>query len=102
MCKIRERQLDFTGDLECRACGQSQETQIDILNECTTLHINNSTKVTQQQLFTENTTTLKTTLKKIQDIMAKLEETDTQRNRSRQPSNNGRRLLADQGNRMMN
>ncbi len=107
--KARTRMLKIKGNyknmyknnLECRACGQSQETQIHILNECTTLHTNNSTKVTQEQLFTENTTTLKTTLKKIQEIMAKLEETKTQ-NSSGQPSNIGRRLLADQGIRTMN
>ncbi len=65
--------------------------------------INNHTnKVTQEQLFTENATTLKTTLKKIQEIMAKLEETEAQRNSSGQPSNNGRRLLADQGIRPLN
>ncbi len=43
-----------------------------------TVHNNNSTKVDLGLLFTENITTLKTTLKNIQEIMKTLEEADTE------------------------
>ena len=63
-----------------------------------------STPITPQksQIFTENTTTLKTTLIKIQAIMKKLEEADTQINRGGEPSSNGRGILADLGHRTLN
>ena len=99
---LKETKKMYINNLECRACGQSLEMQGHILNECTSLHTDDSTKVTPEQLFTEDTTTLKTTLNKIQKIMKKLEEVDTQINRGGEPSNNGRGILADLGHRTLN
>ncbi len=79
----------------------SLETQDHILNEGTALHTDKSTKVTPEQLFTENTTTLKTTLNNIQQVIMKLEEVDTQINSGGEPSTNKRGILADLGNRML-
>ncbi len=84
----------YSNKLECRACGQSQE--------CPLLHTDNSSKVKSNHLFTENTFTLKYTVKRLQQIMKKLEETETNPNPSGNLSTNGRRILADLGNRTLN
>ncbi len=92
----------YNNKLECRACGQSQETQDHVFTECPSLHTDDSSKVESNHLFTENTTTLKNTVKKLQQIMKKLEETEANTNPSGNSSTNGRRILADLGNRTLN
>ena len=59
---------------KCRACGQSDETQQHVLSECKDIHINESTKVKESQLNTDDLETLKEIHKKIENIMNKLEE----------------------------
>ncbi len=50
-------------------CMEEEESQQHILNECKTLHRDNSTKVKIEEIFTQDT---KETVVKIQDILAKL------------------------------
>ncbi len=79
----------FKKDMKCRACGHPEETQNHILSECKAIHTNDSTKVTMDQFFTENIPTLKTTAKKVQKILEKIE--NPEEITSGHPSNNGRR-----------
>ncbi len=92
----------FKNDMKCRACGHPQESQNHILNECKTIHPNNSLKITPHQIFTENIPTLKTTAAKIQQIMKKLLDLDTGNSTSGDPTDQGRRILADLGPRTLN
>ena len=60
--------------LKCRACGLTEETQNHILNECTNLHLDDSTKVSQEDLKTENVDALRTASHKIMETIKKLED----------------------------
>ena len=86
--KARTRMLDvknnFRGkhrDNICRGCGESDETQNHVLNECNIIHNNNASKVTQDEIFTNNTEELKNTAQKIKIIMEKIKEWSEARNR---------------------
>ena len=60
--------------LKCRACGLTEETQNHILNECTTLHLEDSTKVSQENLKTEDVNALRTASQKIMKTIKRLED----------------------------
>ncbi len=64
----------YKNNLKCRACNSEEETQNHVLAECSALHPNKETTVTDQDIFTEDTTKLKESAKKIDKILAKLEE----------------------------
>ena len=64
----------YKNDMTCRACGHPLEDQNHVLVECKTIHPNDTTKVTPDQIFTEHIPTLKTTAKKIQEATNKLEK----------------------------
>ena len=77
--KARTRMLDiknnFRGkypDLICRGCGQADETQEHILNECPGIHTNDETKILTNEIFTDDPGILKETYKKIIRIEKKL------------------------------
>ncbi len=57
----------------CRACGLSEETQSQIMQESTKIHKNDINKVTLEMIFSENTTKLSQAAPKIQTIMNLLE-----------------------------
>ena len=74
--KARTRMLDiknnFRGkynNLTCRGCGEVNETQEHVLNECKSIHQNENTRVEQKDIFSNNITTLTKTAESIDDIM---------------------------------
>lgn len=64
--------------MECRACGQHDETQKHVLQQCTTLHKTDQSKVDQTELFNENPTNLRTTAIKLQKVMEGINKPPTQ------------------------
>ena len=58
--------------MKCRACGQQTESQSHILRECETLHQNETSKITEAAITTEDTDTLKEMATKIEEIMRRL------------------------------
>ncbi len=58
--------------MKCRACGQQTENQSHILREYQTLHQNETSKITEADITTEDTDTLKETATKIEEIMRRL------------------------------
>ena len=57
-----------------RACAKSAETQEHILSECQNIHQDDSSKVEETELTSDDTEALKRVSKKIELIMAKLEQ----------------------------
>ena len=63
----------YKTDMKCRACGKKQtESQSHILRECESLHQNETSKITEAAITTEDTDTLKETATKIEEIMRRL------------------------------
>ena len=62
-------------DNSCRFCNNATETQEHLLNECITLHPDNTTKITYEDIFATNATTqmTKQTATKIQAILEQIE-----------------------------
>ena len=78
--KARTRMLDVKNNfrnkhlsITCRACEKSNETQEHVLNECQSIHQDDSSKVKESELTSNDTETLKRVSKKVELIMAKLE-----------------------------
>ncbi len=79
--KARCRMLEFKcnyknkykGDLSCRKCHKEEETQEHALQECEVTHRSDDSKVTTQQIFTEDITELKETGSKIRNILKEFE-----------------------------
>ena len=61
-------------DLLCRACEEENETQQHILEKYTTLHTEEGTNPTMDEVFQENIKTLKHAAYKIRNTMDKLYE----------------------------
>ena len=77
--KARTRMLDVKNnyrgkhnDLRCRGYRTNDETQEHILNECMGIHDHQTTKVTNENIFDENTENLKGVAMRIEKIMKKL------------------------------
>ncbi len=49
----------YKNNLSCRACGQTDETQDHVLNQCNQIHTNNSNKVRPELYFNEDVTELR-------------------------------------------
>ena len=62
----------YKNSLECRACGQANETQPHILRECQILHAKGESEILTTDIFTENPTSLKATVKKLERLIADL------------------------------
>ena len=58
-------------------CNTEPESQEHVLQECEILHLENSTKVTTNQIFEENTDKLRKTATIIQSVMEKLTKQTT-------------------------
>lgn len=75
--KARTRMLDVKAnfksahrDLKCRLCGNAEETQRHVLQECCKIHKDSTTKVINSEIFEdENMSKLRDTAKAIQEIM---------------------------------
>ncbi len=73
MLKVKENYKNkYKTDMKCRACGQQTESQSHILRECETLHQNETSKITEAAITTEDTDTVKETATKIGEIMRRL------------------------------
>ena len=77
--KARTRMLDVKNnyrgkynDVICRRCGEPNETQEHILDECKMIHTTNSTKVKKTDIFFNEHTELRDTANKITNIMKKI------------------------------
>ena len=77
--KARTRMLDIKNNFrgkhdntQCRACKKEIETQEHILNQCTAIHTDNTTKVPPNSIFTSNSKQLKLTITKINRCMEKI------------------------------
>ena len=73
MLKIKNNFKKGNQNLKCRACNTAEETQKHVLEECKGLHTCENTKVTNEEIFDENPTTLGRTAEKIENIINKLE-----------------------------
>ncbi len=78
--KARTRMLDVKNnyrgkynDNTCRMCNVAVETQHHTLEACPNIHQNDQTKITNTNIFDENTTKLESTAKAILEIMNKLD-----------------------------
>ena len=79
--RARTRMLDikhnYRGKYDnttCRMCGNEEETQDHILEKCNTIHTNEITKVTKNEIFQEDPLKLVETYKKIEHIMMELNQ----------------------------
>ena len=72
MTKVKANYKNGHPDLKCRICGQAEETQGHVLEECSTLHSNPDNQIKTEQIFDEHTDTLKNIAIKIQETLEKL------------------------------
>ena len=77
--KARTRMLDvknnFRGkykDTKCRKCTETIESQEHVLETCTGIHDDDTTKINTNDIFDSNPTNLKTTAKQLTKILDKL------------------------------
>ena len=63
----------YKNNLTCRACGLADETQNHAMEECLKLHQNDTTKVTPEMIFNQDTNQLNQTAHQIQINMSLLE-----------------------------
>ncbi len=64
----------FKNNLKCRMCKEENETQQHVMENCKMLHTEEETKVFIQDIFNEDITHLKTTVKKIDNILEKIDQ----------------------------
>ena len=65
MTKVKSNYKNGFNDLKCRRCGNTEETQQHIMEECSVIHMDPENKVTTDKIFDEHTDTLKTIAIKI-------------------------------------
>ena len=73
MIRVKCNYKNMHRDLKCRACKKEEETQTHVLEICPNIHVNNSTKVKKDQIFSGDTDTIRETAKKIMAICQKIE-----------------------------
>ena len=78
--KARTRMLDvknnFRGkykDTKCRKCTEIIESQEHVLETCTGIHDDDTTKINSNDIFDSKPTNLKTTAKQLTKILEKLQ-----------------------------
>ena len=69
MTQVKNNYKNAHQDQLCRMCGQQPETQTHILTLCQSIHTEDNTKVSDDEIFTEDKETLITTANKIKKIM---------------------------------
>ena len=79
--KARTRMIDVKNnfrnkynDLSCRACGVEDETQEHVLESCPVIHLSGDSKVRRSDVFEEDPEELKTTARKIREVLDKITE----------------------------
>ncbi len=73
MIEVKDNFRNKHNDNTCRGCGQTQETQKHVLEECTSIHSEEEIKVTGLEVFSESPEVLKRVSEKIRSIIEKLE-----------------------------
>ena len=68
----------YKGNMKCRGCGLTDESQKHVLEECTELHRNDSSKVPNEQLFDDSRDT-----EKLKEMAKKLHLIEEQINTER-------------------
>ena len=61
-------------DMKCRGCNAEIETQNHVLNECSNLHKDQQSQVQKEDIFSEDTHTLKKAAHNIQSILNRIEQ----------------------------
>jgi hypothetical protein len=96
--KARTRMLDVKNNFRgkhqnnvCRGCGNQNETQEHILEECNQIHPNEDCKVKKEEIFDEAPQKLKEIAKKINSTMEKLKQTSVVPGQA-QPGDPGRHI----------
>ena len=74
MLQVKNNFRNAHEDLICRMCKNSPETQIHILQECKAIHKDPSTMIKNEEIFTEDKTTLKIAAEKIANIQENLQK----------------------------
>ena len=79
IAKTRTRMLDIKLNFPnkhqndtCRKCNTQPETQEHVLEQCQSIHHNNSTKVTIEQIFSDDIQKLRQTIRQIDKAMQNL------------------------------
>ena len=87
MIKVKSNYKNmFKNNLNCRACGQAEETQEHILNQCHKIHSNNQNKVKSEDFFEDEPQKLRSTAFKIETTMTILETYNFNNSRNNQNS----------------
>jgi hypothetical protein len=83
--KLRSRMIkvkrNFKGaytNLTCRGCNANEENQKHVLEECSSIHESEVTKIFKEDYFTDDVDTLKETVKKVKTILTRLDQSDAQ------------------------
>ena len=76
MIKIKRNYKNAYTNLTCRGCNANEETQQHVLEDCTGIHMEDNTKVHRHEYFTDDIDMLRTTTKKLETILARLEQSD--------------------------
>ena len=89
MLNVKTNYKNKYKDTTCRGCGQQEETQDHVLNECNKIHKDNSTKTPLDELFDNTLTKEKLTqlAKKINTTEEAINNTDTERKTNNHPTN---------------
>ena len=69
MLKVKSNYKNAHSNPICRLCKTHEENQQHILNECITIHVDQSSKVDKSETFSKNTTSYKNTAQKINEII---------------------------------
>ena len=79
--KTRSRMLEVKGNYKkkypnqiCRGCNKEEETQNHVLEQCTGIHQTEGTKVTIEEIFSEDTHTLQKATKKVNKVIQTLQK----------------------------
>ena len=83
--QARTRMLDIKNnfrnkypDITCRACKKEAETQEHVLETCQTIHQNEETKTSKDEIFNEDPDALQVTAEKIRKNLEKLNSPEVQ------------------------
>ena len=76
MIKVKRNYKNAYTNLTCRGCKANEETQEHVLENCTKIHETETTKIHKEEYFTENVNMLKQSVKKLDYILARLDQSD--------------------------
>ena len=74
MLEVKNNFKNMYDNLTCRMCNKMEETQEHIMEECEVIHRDESLKTTREQVFTTDPSKLKEVVKKIDKVMAILQD----------------------------